>query len=441
MVLLVDRFDNKKCIVHTHIKAMFDIAPIYKESCTGLRSLLDNVLKHFRTLKALQRLVDSWDDMIIHLVLVNLDSVTVKEWEINRSDTDIPTFKQLVEFLSRHCQAVESVSSKSVSGTLNALQKSRTSSSHVATSNQSCAHCKENYFIFQCELFCKFSTDKRFKIMKGAHLCIKCLKAKGHQAKDYPSSSCQKCEKKHNTLLHFDNPKKSEASDNDQSVTQIPGSVKIESLESSVPVVGQCVRNSTPSKIYLSTAIVNVYDRQGRARNCRVLLDSGSQLNFITEKLANRLQIKGRAIHMSISGVAEGAFESKRMIRVKIQSKVNAYRDSIDCVVFPKLTQKLPQKFCPTSAFKIPSNIVLADPNFNVSANIDLLLRAQSFWQLLCVGQVKACEAHPTLQKTKLGWVISGMAHGSFDKNLTVSCNVVTLEELDRSIARFWEVK
>lgn len=90
--LLVDWFDNKKCIVHTHIKAMFDIAPIHKEN-TVLRNLLDNVLKHFRALKALQRPIDSWDNMMIHLVLTKLDSVTVKEWETSQSDADIPTFK------------------------------------------------------------------------------------------------------------------------------------------------------------------------------------------------------------------------------------------------------------------------------------------------------------------------------------------------------------
>lgn len=74
--LLNERFDNKRRIIQTHIKAMFEIAPIHKENCTTLRNLLDNILKHFRVLKALQRPVDDWDDIMIHLVLIKLDSVT-----------------------------------------------------------------------------------------------------------------------------------------------------------------------------------------------------------------------------------------------------------------------------------------------------------------------------------------------------------------------------
>jgi len=58
---------------------MFEIAPVHKENAVTLRGLLDNTLKHFRALKALQRPVENWDDIMIHLVLTKLDSVTIKE--------------------------------------------------------------------------------------------------------------------------------------------------------------------------------------------------------------------------------------------------------------------------------------------------------------------------------------------------------------------------
>ncbi|XP_018306980.1 uncharacterized protein, partial [Mycetomoellerius zeteki] len=53
--LLNERFDNKRRIIQTHVKAMYEIAPMHKENCTALRNLLDNMLKHFRALKALER--------------------------------------------------------------------------------------------------------------------------------------------------------------------------------------------------------------------------------------------------------------------------------------------------------------------------------------------------------------------------------------------------
>lgn len=69
----------------------------------------------------------------------------------------------------------------------------------------------------------------------------------------------------------------------------------------------------------------------------------------------------------------------------------------------PKITKKLPQEFIHPSQFKMPSNVKLADPNFNVPSDIDLLIGAEVFWQLICIGQIEECKDHPTLQKTKFG--------------------------------------
>ncbi|XP_067206332.1 uncharacterized protein [Linepithema humile] len=196
------------------------------------------------------------------------------------------------------------------------------------------------------------------------------------------------------------------------------------------------------SKVLLSTAMVDVYDQNGNTHGCRVLLDSGSQLNFITENFVSKLKLNDRSLHMSISGVAEGTFESKRIVDVSFRSRINAYIDNIECVILPKITQRLPQEFCPISNFRIPSNIVLGDPNFNLPSEIDMLIGAELFWQLICVGQIKACKAHPTLQKTKLGWVISGIAHKVSDKTIASSvCHISSINDLNKSISRFWEVE
>jgi len=55
--LLNERFDNKRRIVQTHIKAMFEITPIHKENCATLRSLLDNILN---ILELLRHFKDRW---------------------------------------------------------------------------------------------------------------------------------------------------------------------------------------------------------------------------------------------------------------------------------------------------------------------------------------------------------------------------------------------
>lgn len=73
-----ERFDNKRWIIQRHVRAIFDVPPLNKENHTALRDLLDTTLKHLRALKALQRPTDSWDDLIIHLIVSKLDIATGK---------------------------------------------------------------------------------------------------------------------------------------------------------------------------------------------------------------------------------------------------------------------------------------------------------------------------------------------------------------------------
>lgn len=116
----------------------------------------------------------------------------------------------------------------------------------------------------------------------------------------------------------------------------------------------------------------------------RVLLDSGLQMNFITEELANRLHLKERLFDTSISGVMEGTFQAKRIVNLCVKSRFNNFRKNIDCIILPKITQCLPQQFLSTHNLVIPKHIKLANPNFNVPASIDMLIGAELFWTYLC---------------------------------------------------------
>ncbi|XP_067216970.1 uncharacterized protein [Linepithema humile] len=396
--LLIERYDNRRRIVQGHIKSLFDLPVMSKENHSQLRVLLDGVCKHLRALRALERLVEKWDDLIIYLVTSKLDAATKKEWEISRSDSSIPTFKQLKDFLLQRCLALEAIVSKSTSTSLTgnnvALPKTKRTVTNAATANLACECCKENHFIYQCDSFKKLPVDKRFKIVKNSRLCINCLKTNKHQAKTCPSSSCRKCQKTHNTLLHFESNTEPEINQN----------VSSDNKEMSIPVVTQCSLQN-PSKILLSTAIIHVEDSRGKAHACRALLDSGSQLNFVTEDFAKRLRLNKQFINMPISGIA--------------------------------------QDFIHLSRFKIPPNIQLADPNFNVPNDIDLLIGAEVFWQLLSIGHIKACQDHPTIQKTKLGWILSGHIVDPLvqRKRKAAFCHVSTIDDLNKAISKFWQVE
>lgn len=254
-----DRFDNKRWIVHKHIKAMFEAPSLTKENHIALRELLDTILKYLRALKALKRPTDTWDDLVVHIITSKLDPATNKAWETSIVLGDMSNLKSLTDFLSKRCQALESISSKlsnnqqgNVSQRHNGKHKNQ-SVSIVATANVSCPQCKENHSLYHCEAFLKLSIDKQIQIFKRAHICTNCLRSTDHQANARKSGSCRKCNKRHNTLLHL-----STSNNNDKSLKSKESLT--ESNETPQAVVTQCLSTHHSLNILLSTAIVHVYD-------------------------------------------------------------------------------------------------------------------------------------------------------------------------------------
>lgn len=334
-----ERFDNKRWIIQKHIRAIFEAPTLTKESHIKLRELLDIVLKHLRALKAMKRPTEAWDDLIIHIIVSKLDSATNKAWEISIPNKEIPNLKSLIEFLSKRSQALETIFSKLSVNQFNAQPKSiakakNSSVANLATSNLSCPQCKGNHPLYYCEAFLKLPIEKRIQLVKKAHLCINCLRSTSHQSKNCNSSSCRKCTKKHNTLLHLvdsiDNSEKGVSNDAVISET--------EKAEKTHSIVTQCLSTQRSLNVMLSTAVVHVYDHKNQIHSARVLLDSGSQINFIAQDFANKLSLKERSIDISISGIAHGAMQAKRMIPLRIKSRFNNFTENIECVVLPKIT-------------------------------------------------------------------------------------------------------
>jgi len=275
-LILKRRYDNKRLIIQKHIKALFDLQPIVKENHTGLRHLVDGILKHLRALKAIGRPTDSWDDLIVHLITSKLDHVTNKEWENSITDADIPSIQRLTDFLEHRCHMLEAISRKNQpSSHVQAKSNQIKAASYVNAKVAPCQKCKGSHQIYACEQFLKLSPEDRMKFVKENKLCWNCLKVSSHMAKACKSSSCKTCGKRHNTLLHISK------GESDTQVTT-PSSQTTRS-ESSVSNVAHATMPNLASQVFLSTAIADVCDSQGKRQTCRILLDSGSQMNFIQQ--------------------------------------------------------------------------------------------------------------------------------------------------------------
>ncbi|XP_018407682.1 PREDICTED: uncharacterized protein LOC108783580 [Cyphomyrmex costatus] len=434
--MLIKRYDNKRLIIQKHLRALFELPTISKENFAALRQLVDEVLKHTRALKAMGRPIDSWDDPIIYLVTGKLDHNTNKEWEDTIAGNDIPTLQRLMEFLEHRCHTLEAVNRKGSSVQAQAKAGQEKVSALVSTKAAACQKCKENHQIYSCKQFLELLPEERLNFIKEAKLCWNCLKVSSHIAKDCKAGSCKTCGKRHNSLLHIPgNTAETKVSNSSNQITEPTGN-------SSTSNVAHATMLNVCSQVFLSTAVVNAHDNQGNKQACRILLDSGLQSNFITEDLVQRLGLTVRPIDVSIVGVNHAYSQVKKMVQVQLSSRYYSYNIIINCLVLKKITERLPNVTIDKSIFKIPPNLPIADPNFNQSTDIEVLLGAEIFWSTLCVGQIKETAEHPLLQKTLFGWVLSGRYPGITTPIETVHCNVTTNHlNLERAIERFWQTE
>lgn len=93
------------------------------------------------------------------------------------------------------------------------------------------------------------------------------------------------------------------------------------------------------------------------------------------------------------------------------------------------------------SSCNIPKNIKLADPQFNLVGEIDILIGAERFWELICVGKIKLGNNQPVLQKSSLGWLVSGTIGIFAREKIQTSCNLSLRDDLNEAIHKFWEIE
>lgn len=275
-----------------------------------LRQTLDGILRHIRALESLK--VNTWDTVINHLMIAKFDSATRREWRIHINDKEEITVARLTDFLEERCSIVEPEANKAGMGKVQSnksmpqQRKSDISAVFASTSKtnritQKCIFCnEESHSMYACTKFKDLTVPQRLNVVNERKLCRNCLRPH-HFAQMCQSSTCKKCNAKHNTLLHpNEQPERAASAEkidvsiiNPTSAEQHNSSVNC----SSVDIPGQ-------SRVLLSTARVWIYDSFGTAHECRVLLDSASQSNFLSKELCNRLQLSTQRDNCSVSGLA-----------------------------------------------------------------------------------------------------------------------------------------
>jgi hypothetical protein len=117
------------------------------------------------------------------------------------------------------------------------------------------------------------------------------------------------------------------------------------------------IKGKPTNQVLLATAMVEIKNKFNQYITCRVLLDSASQLNFISEHCIHRLRLSKRQQPTSIQGINNVNTTTNHSVSIHLRSRQSDWQTKISCAVLPHVTSDTPAHQFDVTSWKIPNDI------------------------------------------------------------------------------------
>ncbi|XP_048489204.1 uncharacterized protein LOC125491402 [Plutella xylostella] len=447
--LLQERYNNMRLITNSVLKRLFNQRKISAPTADNIRSLLDTTNDCLNSLRNLSISTDSWDPVIIFLVIQKLDPESHQEWEqsaFNGNSAELPKWAELSRFLETKYRTLELVNPPQRQKITQSQNRERKYKVHVSTDTNSnnnynnkekcCSMCKENHTLCHCREFISKVPRERCEFVKSNQLCFNCL-APGHSAfRCRLRMFCRVCKKRHHTLLHETYQPNNVECHHDTATN--------ENYNNSEPVSELSTNIATnTSTALLATALVPVRDESsGRVTMLRALIDNGSQASFISERAAQLLKLKRIPCNGTITGVGTTKTTVKHVAQIEVlSSQDNKFSLKLKVYVMPtRLTSQLPTRVISERTWSHIHGIALADPGFNQPGPVDMLLGVEVCATIMKGEIIKGPPGTPSAQNTSLGWILFGhITTEEHRDEYTVMHHQIDLE-INSMLKQMWEL-
>ncbi|XP_045157295.2 uncharacterized protein LOC123523710 [Mercenaria mercenaria] len=326
-----------------------------------------------------------------------------------------------------------------------------------------CPFCDDHHFACDCKKVTQ--TLDRKNIVKKKQLCFNCLGS--HRVAACRSNHrCRICSRKHHTSI-CDQQDKQTAPHRNLNVTApsfttaptpaytnmnaaapgftpVPTYVNRDNVISGSRGQSAILHSTTQSRpsVLLKTAVAKVTS-DGNCTDANILFDEGAQRSFITEELADKLQLSRSGTEV----VQLAAFGSSSM-KVSHKNKATVYlltdnkeRIDIDVLIVPTIAVPLRNLHRTTSALPYLRGLKLAHPvTEDETFNISLLIGADKYWEI--VGNRVVRGNGPTAVQSKIGYLLSGpLPIQSTDSATDYIMNLITSPPDVSDLERFWKLE
>ncbi|XP_043654518.1 uncharacterized protein LOC122620904 isoform X3 [Drosophila teissieri] len=439
---LQERFENKRLLVNSQLKVLFNLPKISTESGTALKDLQSTIQGCLIAMEHSNVSTENWDCILIFFCSSKLPTVTLSLWEQSLNNkSEIPTWDEMNSFLEdryRTLEAIEEVrlhtSNSQHTREPRNPQPRRVNSfeTQVGPRVRSCDLCsRESHPVRQCPRFLQMTQPQRVSYIKQKRLCLNCL-AKGHNLRECTSRhNCFTCKGRHNTLLHKESPATSTSAAQAHNPDQPTANTSVHFA-------------SNRQGILLGTAIVQVC-HQGENFPARALIDSGSEGTFISEKLATRIKLPCQTVRTRITGLNQTSTGvSQRMCHFQMGTAAKPMlKIDTTALVLPNLAGNLPTSSIDRSILGRLPNIPLADPLFFQPSQIDLLIGADILPSVLLSGLKPNLCGSLLGQETIFGWILTGPVSTATSRvsSFTTKISIESEPTMETLLTKFWEVE
>lgn len=448
--ILVHRYSNIHLLFSKNIEILLNQHNISKQSAFELRRMYDTTNECIHAIHNLGVDTPSWDPLIVHLLCKKLDPQTYTDFKENRKEPrELPTFEEFMTFLENKFMALEPIyrKEKEVPSTATSSNqtKQRANPYHtrssfnkqpysqtdknyqvMTTHTSKCFLCKMDHDLFACKQFIGMTPETRLKTVLTLEVCKNCLYK--HYGKPCTSTKrCKECDSEHNTMLH--DPAHASASVPTSKVNQ----KKVYHIAMEV------------KETLLPTALVNIRAADGTLVKARALLDQAAQVSIISESLVQVLGLKRYNSRFSspITGIDLCEKKCNGAVSIEINSMYQDYQYQTEALIVSKVAYDLPNVSFKHEPMPHLQDLSLADPRFNVSQRVEILLGADVYCDVIMKGLRKGHPGAPMAQETKLGWIISGnvtpLSCYAVAKNINISEESVSISAVD--LSKYWEIE
>ncbi|GFT64168.1 integrase catalytic domain-containing protein [Trichonephila clavipes] len=143
-------------------------------------------------------------------------------------------------------------------------------------------------------------------------------------------------------------------------------------------------------------------------------------------------------INLNDNGINGITQSSKYSANIEISNRDYTFARNVQFSLLPKITDAIPVSKLNISDLNIPASIELADSNFHMPGQIDILIGSELFFEILNPEQYYLQEGNVILQNTKFGYLVTGTLP---QLQQQANCRLISEPSLDITVKKFFELE